>query len=223
LFRPLLTLALGAAGVWLAAQPAADLLHGNAPPYAPQTAGLVRELRLLHAGTARVEAVPQYGHWESGELASAVWLARGWERQLDMARNPLFYRGVLTPARYYGWLRLNAVHYVAISGGPLDWASGAEADLVRAGQPWLVPVWHDAFWRLYRVAGAAPLASPPGTVVATSPAAFSLRMSRPGTTVVRVHWSPLLRTTGGARLARHGAWTALTTGRAGTYFVTAPY
>jgi hypothetical protein len=183
----------------------------------------VRELRLLHAGTARVEAVPQYGHWESGELASAVWLARGWERQLDMARNPLFYRGVLTPARYYGWLRLNAVHYVAISGGPLDWASGAEADLVRAGQPWLVPVWHDAFWRLYRVAGAAPLASPPGTVVATSPAAFSLRMSRAGTTVVRVHWSPLLRTTGGARLARHGAWTALTTGRAGTYFVTAPY
>jgi hypothetical protein len=221
--RLLLTLALVAAGVWLAAQPADDLLRGNAPPYAPQTAGLVRELRLLRAGTARVEAVPQYGHWESQELASAVWLARGWERQLDMARNPLFYSGVLTSARYHTWLRLNSVRYVAISGGPLDWASTAEAALVRAGQPWLVPVWHDAFWRLYRVAGTAPLATPPGTVVSTSPAAFSVQLTRPGTTVVRVHWSPLLRASGGARLARHGPWTALTAVRAGTYSVTAPY
>ena len=113
--RWLLALALAAAAVWQVAQPIADLAQGNAPPYAPQTAALVRELRVLHADTARVEAVPQYGHWESQELARSVPLARGWERQVDIERNPLFYSGVLTPAAYYAWLRYNAVRYIAIS------------------------------------------------------------------------------------------------------------
>src|SRR5579875_2808115 len=90
------TAGAAAAGVWLAAQPAQDLMTGNAPPFAPQTVALARELRRLHAGTSRVEAVPEYGHWESQALAGSFWLARGWERQADMARNPLFYRGTLT-------------------------------------------------------------------------------------------------------------------------------
>jgi hypothetical protein len=141
-----------------------------------------------------------------------------------MARNPLFYGGgILTGARYYRWLRGNAVRYVAISGGPLDWAAGAEASIVRSGPSWLVPVWHNAFWRLYRVVGAAPLASPPATVVATSPAAITLRMPRPGSTVVRVRWSPLLRASGGGTLAPHGPWTSLTVRGPGTYSLTAPY
>ena len=54
---------------------------------------LVQELHVLHADTSRVEAVPQYGHWESQQLAGTVLLARGWERQLDTVRNPLFYGG----------------------------------------------------------------------------------------------------------------------------------
>src|SRR5215469_7578653 len=77
--RWLLGPALIAAAVWQVAQPAADLAHGSAPPFAPQTAAMVRELGRLRADTARVEAVPQYGHWESQELADAVPLARGWE------------------------------------------------------------------------------------------------------------------------------------------------
>jgi hypothetical protein len=102
--RWLLGPALIAAAVWQVAQPAADLAQGNAPPFAPQTAALVRELEALRADTARVEAVPQYGHWESQELADAVPLARGWERQLDVERNPLFYDGSLSPASYRDWL-----------------------------------------------------------------------------------------------------------------------
>ena len=113
--RWLLAGALIAAAVWQVVQPMTDLAHGNAPPYAPQTAALVTELRALDAQTARVEAVPQYGHWESQQLAMVVPLARGWERQVDVVRNPLFYDGTLTPEEYYGWLRDNAVRYVAIS------------------------------------------------------------------------------------------------------------
>jgi hypothetical protein len=94
---------------------------------------------------------------------------------------------------------------------------------VRAGQPWLVPVWHDAFWQLYQVAGAVPLASPPATVTSTTPADITLRMSRAGTTIVRVHWSALLHSTGDAIVAQRGEWTSLTAKRPGSYRLSAPY
>jgi hypothetical protein len=221
--RWLLAAGLAAAAGWQVAQPIADLSHGNALAYAPQTAALAGELRVLHADTARVEAVPQYGHWESQELAATVPLARGWERQVDIERNPLFYSGTLTPEAYYGWLRYNAVRYVAISTASPDFAAVAEAAVVSEGQPWLVPVWHNAFWQLLRVAGTYPLASSPATVTSTTPAEITLRMSRAGTTIVRVRWSPLLRSTGSAGLARHGPWTSLTARQPGTYTLSAPY
>jgi hypothetical protein len=220
--RWLLAPALIAAAVWQVAQPAADLAQGNARPFAPQTAALVRELGALRADTARVEAVPQYGHWESQELADAVPLARGWERQLDIERNPLFYDGDLTPATYDGWLRYNAVRYVALSAATPDPAAAGEAALIRAGQPWLIPVWHDAFWQLYEVTGTSPLASPPATVTGTTPAQITLRMPRAGTTVVRVQWSRRLRAAG-AVVAQRGPWTSLTVPRPGRYVLTAPY
>lgn len=223
-FRRLLLLTLIGAGAWQAAQPSLDLLHGNAPPYAPQTAALARELQALGADKSRVEAVPQYGHWEAQQLAGTVWLARGWERQLDTACNPLFYQGRLTAARYRRWLRANAVGYVALSSGAPDWAASREAALVRQHPSWLVPIWHNATWRLYRVTGTLPLASPPARVVATTPARIVLRMRRAGTTIVRVRWSPLLRAVGGrAHLASGGGWTSLTVARAGRYTITAPY
>ena len=221
--RWLLAIALSGAAVWQVAQPAADLAQGNAlSQIAPQTAALVRELEALHADTARVEAVPQYGHWESEELASVVPLARGWERQVDIERNPLFYHGVLTPSAYYDWLRYNAVRYVAISVTTPDPAAVAEAATIREGQPWLVPIWHNTFWRLYQVTGTDPLASPPATVTASTPAQITLRVSRPGTTIVRVRWSPLLRAAG-AVVAQAGPWTSLTARHAGTYLLSAPY
>jgi hypothetical protein len=220
---PLLAAGLLAAAGWQVIQPALDLAQGNGPPYVPETAALVRELGVLHADTARVEAVPQYGHWESQQLASAVPLARGWERQLDMVRNPLFYQGVLTPGGYYAWLLDNAVRYVAISTAAPDFAAVAEADIVRAGEPWLAPVWHNAFWSLYQVAGAEPLASGPAAVIASTPATITLRMSRAGTAVVRVRWSPLLRACPGGALARHGIWTSVTMPHAGTCALSAPY
>jgi hypothetical protein len=64
---------------------------------------------------------------------------------------------------------------------------------------------------------ALPLASPPAIVTSTTPAQITVRMSRAGTTIVRVRWSPLLRGTGGAAVARRGEWTSLTVSSAGAY------
>jgi hypothetical protein len=85
-----------------------------------------------------------------------------------------------------------------------------------------VPLWHDAYWQLYRVTGTSPLASPPGTVTATAPARITLRISRAGSTIIRVRWSPLLRAPG-AVVSRHGPWTSLTARRPGSYQLSAPY
>jgi hypothetical protein len=59
------------------------------------------------------------------------------------------------------------VAYVAISAAAPDGAAAAQAGIIRGGQPWLVPVWHHMFWKLYRVTGAAAeprvLLGPAGT------------------------------------------------------------
>jgi hypothetical protein len=217
-YRWLLALGLTGAAIWQIVQPASDFAQDGAPP----AAALVHELGALHADTARVEAVPQYGHWEAQELASVVPLARGWERQVDVERNPLFYDGTLTATAYHRWLQDNAVRYVAISTATPDSAAVAEAAIVRAGQPWLAPVWHNAFWQLYRVTDTNPMASQPATITGTTPAEITLWMSRAGTSVVRIHWSPLLRAPG-AVVAQHGTWTSVTVRLPGVYRLSAPY
>src|SRR5260370_9518892 len=106
--RWLLAAGLVAAAGWQVAQPIADLSPGNAPAYAPPPAALRPHLRALHADTARGEAVPQYGHWESQELAATVPLARGWERQGGLQRHPLFFSGTVTPDAELRGIRYHA-------------------------------------------------------------------------------------------------------------------
>lgn len=212
---------------WQLAIPARDLLFGRSAISPPaSTTALVKALQTRHADRARVEAVPQYGHWESEQLAAVVPLARGWERQLDTVRNPLFYGEAsehLTPAKYRHWLHHNAVHYVAISDAIPDYAAKKEAKIVRSGQPWLRPVWHDASWTLYQVAHPTPLASPPAQVVSTTPAKLTLSTSRGGTTTIRIRWSRFLVVDGKGRLSKAGEWTQLTVPGPGTYHVSGHY
>ncbi len=77
--------------------------------YAP----LLAELRDLGVGygqrPARIEVVATRDHAEARFVASHVALARGWERQLDVGRNALFYESPLRPARYRAWLAQHAV------------------------------------------------------------------------------------------------------------------
>lgn len=224
--RKWLIAGLVATTMWQVVQPLDDLYHGNAPVTKANTRALMHRLVVLRADTARVEAVPEYGHWEAEHLAETVPLARGWERQIDTIRNPLFYEGHLTAAKYRDWLRDNAVHYVAISRAPVDYAAEEEAAIVRSRPSWLVPVWHDRDWALYRVMGSEPLVDPPGRVVRTTAAKVVVRMSRPGTVVLRVHPSRFLRADHGARVGQAGTdgrWATLTAPRAGTYTVDARY
>ena len=106
----------------------------------------------------RVEVVePQSkgGAWHIGE---SIPVARGWERQVDMVDNPIFYQdGALNATSYRQWLDQLAVAYVAVPNTKLDFASVDEAALIKPGLPYLAQVWHNDNWKLYRVLDAAPL------------------------------------------------------------------
>ena len=65
-------------------------------------------------------------HWEAFEVASRFPLARGWERQLDIKYNHLFYGGALTPATYLAWLHKLGIRYVAVSDAGLDYSAKRE-------------------------------------------------------------------------------------------------
>lgn len=139
----------------------------------------------------RVEVVPTKLHWEAAYVAPSVPLARGWERQLDTADNPLFYtRGSLTKASYDAWLLDNGVRYVALPDVGLDYAGKAEAALIASGLSGLRLAWHDAHWRVFAVRGSTGIVSGPARVLAADGSRLDLQASGPGTIVVRERYSP---------------------------------
>ncbi|MGH9105702.1 MAG: hypothetical protein ACRDZX_07680 [Acidimicrobiales bacterium] len=153
---------------------------------------LIKELHALTRGApARVEVPPTAHHWESAYVAPAFPLARGWERQLDMAYAAIFYRpGPLRPGTYRAWLLSNGVSFVALPRAPLDYAASAEGALLRAGRvPGLLRVWHNPVWELWKVQGSTGLASAPGEVTSAGPGRVAVRLSRPGTSTLKWRWS----------------------------------
>ncbi|WP_329102756.1 hypothetical protein OG792_24790 [Micromonospora sp. NBC_01699] len=158
----------------------------------------------------RVEVVPLRDHWESTYVAPTVPLARGWERQVDVDRNPLFYADRLDPQTYLNWLHLNAVSYVALAPDSVpDRYARNEAALITAGLPELREVWRDTTWRLYAVQDPEPLVGAAGRLTGSSPAEVTFVAEAPGEVLVRVHWSRFLSVTGpGACLrATSDGWT----------------
>jgi hypothetical protein len=177
-----------------------------------------------------VEVVPLRSHWEASGIAPYVDLARGWNRQADVARNRLFYDGTLTPTSYYAWLRRWSAGFVVLPAGEPDAAGVAEARIIEAGFPLLHSVWRDGNWRVYRVDGIDPLASLPATVTSAGPATLTINVPEPGSVLLRIAWSPWLAIAGvdddspaHACLAQNGAWTELTTPVTGTFTVEARY
>jgi len=164
----------------------------------------------------RVE-IPFTGfHWEAYEVASRYPLARGWERQLDIKDNHLFYAGVLTAARYRRWLDQLAVRFVAVSDASLDYSSRAETKLIDAGLPYLHLVMRLRHWRVYAVSGAAPLAQGVASVQAIGPDWVKLRARRPGRVLLRVRFTPYWKLSAGAGcVARAGDFTGLALRRPG--------
>jgi hypothetical protein len=180
--------------------------------YAP----LVDELRTLQPA-ARVEIPPTRDYWESVYVADQVPIARGWLRQLDIGRNPLFFNNSLTADSWRRWLVDNGVRYVALPDIQLSWVGSGEAKLIRAGQPYLHRVWQSAHWQLYAVADSAGIA-PGATVVRADATSLTVRVTKPGPVPVKIRFSRWLTLDrAGACLQPSGRWSALRVDRPGTY------
>ncbi|MEE4542741.1 MFS transporter [Streptomyces sp. V4-01] len=229
--RRALVLWLAFAGVagWQIAKPIVDQVNTSAVSATIKySAPLISELHDVRADRGRVEVVPLRSHWEASGLAPYVNLARGWNRQADVERNPLFYDGTLTADSYRDWLRNWSVNYVVLPSDQPDGAAVAEAKIVAAGNTWLHPVWQDAHWRVYEVSGAQPLADPPAVVQEAGPAELTVSMPKSGTVLLRIPWSPVLGIEG-ATDNRHGCltpdgdWTRLYAPSAGTYRIGGSY
>ena len=143
----------------------------------------------------RVEIPFTYRHWESAYVAPEVALARGWERQLDIERNPIFYDEDSSPLNsqtYYHWLLDNAVEYVALPNTALDKSAIAERELLQSNLPYLEKVWKSPDWQLWRFDGYPGMIEGSATILGMDSDGFRLIVYRPGDLIVRVrpssHW-----------------------------------
>jgi hypothetical protein len=213
--------------VWQPPVVTADLASADDPTADPAYFAPLRAELDRRGLTGRVEVPPTRNYWEAAHLGE-VPLARGWLRQADIDRNPLFFTTVpgasgtgvpLTADTYRAWLADNAVQYVAVPDVELSWVGRPEADLVRGGLPYLTEVWSDPQWRLYAVADPNPLVGAPGELVRQDAATVTFRAPGPGPVPLRVRHDRWLTASGGATLAPSGTWTTVTVPRAGTYTV----
>ncbi|WP_405663679.1 MFS transporter [Streptomyces sp. NBC_01166] len=152
-------------------------------------APLVNQLQRVGAERGRVEVVPPSSHREASALVPYVNLARGWNRQADMKRNPLFYDDTLNAVNYREWLDRWAVHYVVLPTGKPDSGAEQETALVEKGLPYLKAVWRDANWKLFRVVDPVPLADPPATVERAGDDRLTIRVQSAGRVLIRIPYS----------------------------------
>jgi hypothetical protein len=153
-------------------------------------------------------------------------LARGWLRQADIARNPLFFHDIpgakgtgvtLTADSYRTWLATMSVQFVAVPDAKLTWSSQPEADLVKTGLPYLSEIWRGEHWTLYRVADAEPIVA---NLVSQDATSVTFLADSPGNVVVRVRYYRWLTASGGAVVAGTGPWTLVRVPDAGRYTLT---
>ena len=164
----------------------------------------------------RVEIPFTQFHWEAYEVAPRYPLARGWERQLDIRYNHLFYDGTLDAGTYQAWLHELAVRFVAVSDADLDNSARQEAALIDRGLPYLRPVFRSSHWRVYAVADPTPMVQGPAAVTAIGPNWLTLTVSRPGSLLLRVHFTPYWALEGlPGCVAPDGQFTKLRVDRAG--------
>ncbi|MEU6604936.1 MFS transporter [Streptomyces shenzhenensis] len=184
---------LGFAG-WIGFKSVDDLVRTTpVASWARELAPLVNELQQVGAGKGRVEVVPARSHREASALAPYVNLARGWNRQADMERNPLFYDDTLNSANYHEWLQRWAVHFVVLPKGEPDGDGGErERELVQRGLPYLKQVWGDANWQLFRVTDPAPLAEPNAVVDRAEQGEMTIEVRKAGRVLIRIPYSPWL-------------------------------
>ncbi|MFE5137726.1 MFS transporter [Streptomyces fagopyri] len=179
---------------WIGFKSVDDIVHTTpAASWARELAPLVNQLQVVGAEKGRVEVVPARSHREASALAPYVNLARGWNRQADMERNPLFYDDTLNSANYHEWLQRWAVHYVVLPKGEPDGNGGErERQLVQRGMPYLRQIWGDANWQLFSVTDPTPLADPPAVVDRAEQGELTIEVKKAGRVLIRVPYSPWL-------------------------------
>ena len=163
--------------------PVRDVINASGDPSATAAywQPLLDFLRRQPGPPFRVEVPFTKFHMEAYRLAPEFPIARGWERQLDIKDNHLFYDGTLAPASYEAWLHQLAIRFVAVSDAPLDYSGHAERRLIDAGLPYLRPVFTSRHWRVYAVAGATPLLAGGGVALTgIGPNSLSFTVPRPG-------------------------------------------
>ena len=186
--------------LWQVQPPLSDLAAQGAPPFDELNAALV------DLGAKRVEVVPLRDHEEAAAVAPVVPLARGWSRQEDTVRNPLFYDGNLSAQRFERWLLREGVDHIALApGARVDGGGRAERALLLVGSvPGLRLVHTDEHWLVWRFTEAAPLARHPAAVLSTDRTTVRLRSEGPGSVPLKVRWSRWLTVSGPACIERHG-------------------
>jgi hypothetical protein len=207
--------------VWQWWAPVRETLKGALDPSAQAAyyQPLVSFVDARAGGAVRVEVPFTRLHYESVYVARSIPLARGWVTQLDRKYNALFRPNgkPLSAARYRAWLDREGVRYVALPDVALDPTGRGEARLIRHGLPFLREVFRDRHWHIYEVRGTPGLADGVGEVARIAPQSFTLRVPRPGFTLVRVRFTPYWRVTSGRGcvMRGRGGWTlvyALSTG-----------
>jgi hypothetical protein len=188
----------------------------------------LRDRLALATLTGRVEIPPTRDYWEAAAMGD-VPLARGWLRQADIDRNPLFFTTVpgapgtgvpLTANSYRSWLADRSVQYVAVPDAELSWPGRGEAALIARGLPYLNPIWSDAHWRLYGVADPQPIVPGPATLVAQSATSVTFDVPAASDITVRVHYYDWLRADHHAVVVPSGAWTLVRVPAPGRYTLT---
>lgn len=166
----------------------------------------------------RVEIPFTLFHWEAYRVAPHFPLARGWERQLDIKDNRLFYGGRFDAATYEAWLHATAVRFVATTDAPLDYSAHREARLLAHPPPYLKLVFHSRHWRVYQVDHATPIVTGVARLGAMNVNSFTLAATRPGDAFIRVHFTPYWALSGGPGcVAPSGDYTRVTLRKAGVF------
>jgi hypothetical protein len=211
--RPVLPLvgALLALGVWQWSPAVRDYIKQQQDPaMRSEYWEPLRQFLATLEDQRRIEIPFTHSHWESAEIGSVVPLARGWLRQLDTGRHPIFYKGDLNEVSYASWLSNNAVRYVVLPSAKPDKSSYRERGLIERGLPYLKLRWTSEDFRVYEVTLPTPLVVPEGDANITLEQFGSdellLRVIRPGTAIVKVSWTPYWLAHGGC-VEPAGKWT----------------
>lgn len=211
--RPLVPMValLGALAFWQWSPAVRDIYKAIDDPVAKASYfDPLREYLALEPGQWRVEIPFTFGHWEGAEVASEAPLARGWLRQLDTGRHPIFYNGQINELTFASWLSENAVRFVALADAKPDSSSYRERALIESGLPYLRLRKRFENWRIYEVTLPAPFVIDDGDADIAMEQLGSdrvlLRVTRPGSAVVRVRWTPYWLAKG-ACVERAGEWT----------------